>query len=320
MSEKPHSAAIGAFVAGALLIGVTAVLFALGTGFGSNSNKFVMVFEGSVKGLNMGAPVALRGVQVGQVTKIELVLDSETSELITLVEAEISGDNLRRTGAISDNLVEDLIERGMRAQLNTQSLLTGLLYVQLDFHPDSEINLADIDSPYQQIPSIPTGLEKLTRELESLDLVKMANDMETIATGLAEFVGDEKFKQLPGQLHDTVASVQALSEQLQGQVDSTGGRLDALLSDANGTVDLANEELPELARLIRSNLEMLEQAIATIESSAKEFQHLVDYDSNTVYELNRALQDLGKAGRSLQSLGRTLEEHPESLIRGRSED
>ncbi len=320
MSEKPHSAAIGAFVAGALLIGVTAVLFALGTGFGSNKNKFVMVFEGSVKGLNMGAPVALRGVQVGQVTKIELVLDSETSELITLVEAEISGDNLRRTGTISDNLVEELIERGMRAQLNTQSLLTGLLYVQLDFHPDSEINLADIDSPYQQIPSIPTGLEKLTRELESLDLVKMANDMETIATGLAEFVGDEKFKKLPGQVHDTVASVQALSEQLQGQIDSTGGRLDALLSDANGTVDLANDELPELARLIRGNLEMLEQAIAAIESSAREFQHLVDYDSNTVYELNRALQDLGKAGRSLQSLGRTLEEHPESLIRGRNED
>ncbi len=320
MSEKPRTVAIGAFVAGAILIAVTAVIFALGTGFGSERNKVVMVFEGSVKGLNVGAPVALRGVQVGQVTRIELVLDSQSSELTTLVEAEISGDNLRRTEAIPENLVQELIRKGMRAQLNTQSLLTGLLYVQLDFHPESKIKIADIDSPYLQIPTIPTGLEKLTRELESLDLVKMAGDMETIASGMAAFVGNEDFQQLPGQLRETIASLQTLSAQLQTQLGSTGNRLDTLLDNANGTMATANTELPQLAELTRQNLESLQQAITAFEKGMLQFQGLVDYDSNTVYELNKALQELGKAGRELQQLGRTLEEHPESLLRGRSDD
>ena len=160
MSDKPNTMAIGAFVTGALLIAITTVIFALGSGFGRDSSTVVMVFEGSVKGLNVGAPVALRGVQIGQVTDIELILNADTVELIMLVEAEIRSENVRRTGTTTESLTEELISRGLRAQLNTQSILTGLLYVQLDFHPDSEINLAPIDSPYLQIPTIPTETGK----------------------------------------------------------------------------------------------------------------------------------------------------------------
>ncbi len=319
MSEKPRTVAIGAFVVGALLIAVTAVIFALGTGFGSDRSKVVMVFEGSVKGLNIGAPVALRGVQVGQITDIELVLDSETAQLIMLVEAEISGENIRRTGTITEGLTEELIARGMRAQLNTQSLLTGLLYVQLDFHPESEMRYADVDSPYLQIPTIPTGLERLTRELESIDLVKVASDLETIAAGVATFVGDENFRQLPAQLHDTIASIESLSEQLQGQLNSSGQQLDALLANANQTVNLANTELPQLAAAVNQNLQALEQAIANVDAGMSDFRELVSYDSGTIYELNQALRELSRAGRSLQQLSRTLEEQPDALIRGRSE-
>ena len=188
MSESKNTVALGAFVVGALLIAVSAVIFALGTGFGKERSTVVMVFEGSVKGLTVGAPVALRGVQIGQVTDIELILDSDTAELIMLVEAELRGDNIRRTGTNADSLTEELISRGLRAQLNTQSILTGLLYVQLDFHPDSELILAQIDSPHLQIPTIPTELERLTRKLESIDFAKVATNLEEIAAGVNDFV------------------------------------------------------------------------------------------------------------------------------------
>ena len=77
MSEKPHTVAIGAFIVGALLISIVIVIFVLGSGLGQ-SEKIVMVFNGSVKGLNIGAPVAIRGVQVGQVTDIKIVLNKDT--------------------------------------------------------------------------------------------------------------------------------------------------------------------------------------------------------------------------------------------------
>ena len=317
MSEKPHTVAIGAFVIGALLIAVTMVIFMLGTGFGGERSKVVMVFEGSVKGLNVGAPVALRGVQIGQVTDIELVLDSETVELIMLVESEIRDENVRRVGTNTESLTEELISRGLRAQLNTQSLLTGLLYVQLDFHPESEIRLANIESPYLQIPTIPTELERLTRKLESIDFAKVAGDLEATAAGLNAFVSSEGFQTLPAELQNTLGSVTQLSDQLTEQLATTVPKLDAVLEGASETVAIANAELPRLAEQVSDNLALLERAIVAFESSMQDMESLVDQDSATIYELNRALREMASAGRALQQLSRTLEEQPEALLRGR---
>ncbi|MCB1708814.1 MAG: MCE family protein, partial [Halioglobus sp.] len=166
MSSKPHTVAIGAFVFGAILIAITIVIFALGSGFGQQREKVVMVFDGSVKGLVIGAPVTLRGVQIGQVTNLELMLDADTIELIMVVEAEISEKNIRRLGSNPEKVTDELIARGMRAQLKTQSLLTGLLYIQLDFHPDKPAVFVDLKSEHVQIPTIPTDLELLTRQIE----------------------------------------------------------------------------------------------------------------------------------------------------------
>ena len=118
MSEQSRSVAIGAFIVGAALIAVAAILFVTGSGF-SNREKIVMVFEGSVKGLNIGAPVAVRGVQVGQVTDINVILDADNLELIMVVEADFREERIKRVGQTTRDVTEELIDRGLRAQLNT---------------------------------------------------------------------------------------------------------------------------------------------------------------------------------------------------------
>ena len=125
---------------------------------------------------------------------------------------------------------------------------------------------------------------------------------------------------MPEQLKHTLASVDDLTNQLQAQVASTGPKLDAVLEGASTTVDIANTELPELAELLRSNLDLLEEAIAAFEGAMRNVEGLADQDSATVYELNRALREMAQAGRALQQLSRSLEEQPESLIRGRRGD
>ena len=222
MSEKPHTVAIGAFIVGALLIALTTVIFVIGSGFGKDRRKVVMVFDGSVKGLSVGAPVALRGVQIGQVTDIELILDTDDVELIMLVEAELSADNIRRRGASTDEFTEELISRGLRAQLNTQSILTGLLYIQLDFHPATRVDLVAIDSPYLQIPTIPTGLERLTREVQDIDIAKIASDLESTLEGLQAFINTAQFQSLPARLDESLAAIKSLGDQLREQLSTTG--------------------------------------------------------------------------------------------------
>ena len=316
MSQKPHTVAIGAFVVGASLIAVATLLFLLGSGFGAEEKVF-MVFDGSVKGLNVGAPLALRGVRVGEVTKIELILDVNKASTIMMVEANFDTKNIRRRGIADTKLTEELIARGLRAQLNSQSLLTGLLYVELDFYPQSPLNLADIDSPYLQFPTIPTNLQRLARKLEDIDIAKLTDDLESISTGIQTLVSSEEFQGLPANLTSTLDSMRDLSTQLQEQLATTGPKLDTVLDETATTVAHANKELPKLATLVEDNLNVLNDAIAAFEKGMRGIDGLVAPDSATLYQLNNALQEMTRAGRSLRSLADTLEEQPEAVIRGK---
>jgi paraquat-inducible protein B len=319
MSEKPHTVAIGAFIVGALLIAISLVIFLLGSQFG-DKEKVVMVFDGSVKGLNIGAPLALRGVQVGQVTDIEIILDEDNVELIMVVEADFNSNNIRQRGSTGRDLTEELFERGLRAQLNTQSLLTGLLFIQLDFHPGSKLILADIDSPYLQFPTVPTDLERITKTLGNIDISKLTKDLENVANGINAFVGSEEFKAMPATIKTTLDSLTGLSNQLQQQLATTAPKLDKVLDGAATTVAIANTELPILSTMARDNLKVLNTAIAAFENTLEGLDGLVAYDSATMYQLNQALRELSLAGKAVQELADTLEQQPESMIRGKRGD
>ena len=319
MSEKPHTVAIGAFVLGALLIALSIALFLLGSGFGKNE-KVVMVFDGSVKGLNVGAPLALRGVTVGQVTDVEVLLDTNSVDFLMVVEADLISENIHFKGKESDDLREELLRRGLRAQLNTQSLLTGLLYIELDFHPGSELKLADIDSPHFQFPTVPTDLERIARKLQDIDPSKLIDDLNNIAKDINSLVSSAEFQGLPASLSRALDSMTKLSEQLQQQVASSGPKLDTVLDEAATTVASANTELPKLSALVQSNLEVLDEAIVAFEKMMSGVDGLVSSDSETIYRLNKALQEVARAGKSVQSLAVTLENEPEALIKGKSGD
>ena len=319
MSDKPHTVAIGAFVIGAILIALVTLLFLLGSGFGKRETV-IMVFDGSVKGLNVGAPMTLRGVQVGQVTDIELVLDTRKGSVIMMVQADLNAKNIRREGPVNANLTEELITRGLRAQLNTQSLLTGLLYIELDFHPETALNLADIDSPYTQLPTIPTNLQRIAQKLEDVDVSKLTDDLESISNGINSLVSSEEFQSLPANVTTTMDSMRELSARLQEQLESSGPKLDTMLDEAAVTVNSANKDLPKLTRLVEGNLKALNEAIAAFEQGMGQVEGLASPDSPTLYQLNTALQEVARASRSLQSLANTLEQQPEALIRGKSGD
>ena len=319
MSEKPHTVAIGAFVMGALLIALSIALFLLGSGFGRNE-KVVMVFDGSVKGLNVGAPLALRGVTVGKVTDVEVLLDTNNIDFLMVVEADLMRDNIHFRGKESDDLREELLRRGLRAQLNTQSLLTGLLYIEMDFHPGSELKLADIDSSYFQFPTVPTDLQRIARKLQDIDPSKLIDDLNNIAKDINSLVSSAEFQGLPASLTRTLDSMTRLSEQLQQQVASSGPKLDTVLDEAATTVASANTELPKLSALVQSNLEVLDDAIVAFEQMMSSVDGVVSSDSETIYRLNKALLEVARAGKSMQSLAVTLENEPEALIKGKSGD
>jgi paraquat-inducible protein B len=320
MSNKPNTVAIGAFIVGAALIAISALIFIGGSGWGGEKSKFVMVFKGSVKGLSVGAPLALRGVQIGQVTDINLIFDYDTIDVTMIVETEIDEKNFETQGSNEGYLMDEMIARGLRAQLNSQSLLTGLLYIQLDFYPDSKLNLADIDSNYPQIPTMRTDLERITRELQSLDFADIAKNVESIARNLNSFVETKEFQQLPADLHNILASFDSLSKQLNLMMKTTGPKLDNLLDESSVTMNTLESEIPKISAAAIRTLTVLDTAMVAFEQAMIEIDDLVSEDSATTYALNRALREVYLAAKELQLLAKTLEEHPEALLRGKSGD
>ena len=145
MSKKVNKTVIGVFVIGALvLLLVAIVVFGSGELF-KRTNKFVLYFDGSVKGLSIGAPVMFRGVSIGTVKDISLIYDSKAGTVMLPVIVEIQQGRIKGTPSFSD-LVADkkMIELGLRGKLEVQSFLTGQLMIAFDFYPNQPAKLRGI--------------------------------------------------------------------------------------------------------------------------------------------------------------------------------
>ena len=137
MSKRSSPTIIGGFIIGVAVL-IIAGIFVFGTNkFRSNELNYILNFDGSVKGLDLGAPVVFRGVNVGVVSNIKLVVNSAGSNL--KIPVTISVDPSRITDAESSinqdakKYIFQMIKNGLKAELQLQSLITGKLLIELEF-------------------------------------------------------------------------------------------------------------------------------------------------------------------------------------------
>ena len=165
MGRRANPAVIGAFIIGAVVLIVIGLLI-FGRGhFFSETRTFVLYFDGSVRGLNVGATVDFQGVRVGSVTDIKVQHISQTNEFrtpvyIQVVLSQIGETDIRKSREERRQYLQFLIKRGLRARLETQSLVTGQLIVQLGFYPDTPIRLVGGDPDIPELPTMPTTLQQ----------------------------------------------------------------------------------------------------------------------------------------------------------------
>ena len=164
-SAKP--AAVGGFVLGALIIVVVAILFFGGPQAFSSKTKAVVYFDGSVGGLGPGSPVTFRGVRVGSVSEVALLVDARRMRARIPVHLKLEPDRVTLVnGSSGPAMLRRLIEAGLKARLESESLVTGQMLVDLDFNPELPVQLVgEADSDIPEIPSIPSDLEELRRQL-----------------------------------------------------------------------------------------------------------------------------------------------------------
>src|SRR5262249_45276169 len=285
MVNKIGPTGIGAFVIGAMVCMVAGVLLFGGGKFFKEKLPDVMFFDSSVDGLNVGAPVVFRGVQVGQVTEVAAIADPKTFTVMIRVKVELVRGSIKVSGeGFKDphQAIEGLIQQGARASLRMQSFVTGLLYVAIDFHPDTPIKRLGLDPTYPELPTIPSDMDVLKSTVEQvvadlgklpldavlkeiLVLVKQANSLVALpevkhalvslqdvvlaaerllqhAYGLVEL---PEVKRALVSLQDVVLAAERLLQHADGQVSALGSKL-------GGAADTARAALADAQKLVRN--------------------------------------------------------------------
>jgi paraquat-inducible protein B len=325
MSKPVNKTLIGVFVLGAVTLGVVAVLI-FGSGkFFAPVKKFVMFFEGSVKGLNVGAPVIFRGVKVGEVTGIQLRFDPKrlTTVIPVYVDIDPSTFNVpeefepllkKRTYAY----IQPLIEKGLKAQLQMQSFVTGQLMINLDFYPDEPIKLVGLEKNNPEIPTVPTAMEELTKTLQDLKLDELYKKVMLTIEGIEKIVNSP-------ELQATVTSINQTAKDIGQLVRNIDAQAGPLVTNLKTTSEAANRTMLQVEKALSTEngipaqiAETLQTTNSTLRQAEKTLATAQNIAADDRSELNRMLKELSAAARSIRILADYLERHPEALLKGKT--
>jgi phospholipid/cholesterol/gamma-HCH transport system substrate-binding protein len=329
MSKRASPTVIGAFVVGAIVLAIAGVtIFGSGALF-KHTHTYVLYFSGDVNGLRIGAPVKFKGVEVGTVTNVLLNLSSVArldenpqvarQQALIPVLIELDEDRIQQRGGKIDldrkDTIQKLIDAGMRAQLATESFVTGLLYVKLDLFPDTPVRLVNDPSVhYQELPTIPTPLEEVKArageflaKLGEMDFAGMVKSIRETIDHLNELTGSPKLKAALDSLDDTI-------KRLNGVMES----FDSTLKSVRGLANSADQKLEPMATNLSSAAANMSKTLEAARDTLASVDQTLEPNSQAAYQLGRALNDVSNAARAIRRLADELERNPSLLLRGRA--
>ena len=281
MTTQPNKRLIGIFIVLAFVLLTGTFVLIKRDVWSTRTTKYVMYFEGSVKGLSVGAPVVFNGVPVGRVTSVTLAANLQDMTFQIPVTVEINSENfveqkkqkklwkLRFSHRRSQQeIFQSMIEKGLRARLIMQSLLTSQMMIELSFFPGTPVVLQGSGN-LPEIPTIPSSLTELSRTLQNLPIHQIATNLNKV------------------------------------------------LEQTNVFLTTLNGKTPVLMDDVRATLADLRGTLGDISQTGKNVDMLISPDSQTVLDLNRLLRDAAYAAQSLRNWADYLERHPEALIKGK---
>jgi paraquat-inducible protein B len=302
MGSKINPTTIGAFVVGAIVLLIAGGLLFGGGKFFQEKLPYIMFFDSSVEGLNVGAPVVFRGVQVGQVTEVAAIADPTTFTIMVRVKVELVRGSIKVSGGpVKDphQGMEGLMHKGLRATLRMQSFVTGLLYVALDFFPDTPIKLLGLDSSLPELPTIPSDMDQLKSsiqqamaDLRKLPLETILNEVLAMVKRVNTLLDVPELKQALVVLYDVMTNARQLLATADTQVGALGPKLGGTAEVASKALETLRVTLVDAQKLVRD----VDGQVAPLAGGAKETL------TSAKETLTAARSALGQAQKSLGTL------------------
>jgi phospholipid/cholesterol/gamma-HCH transport system substrate-binding protein len=345
MAKQASKTVIGVFVVSSIAMLIAGVIiFGSGEMF-KKTNKFVMFFESSVKGLSVGAPVIWHGVEVGSVSTIVLKANPKTFTISVPVVIEVDPTRMEVEGGRSKDPRENmkqLIKKGLRARLALQSIVTGSSMVEVEFLPGTPVRLTGLDPRYPEIPTVKAPMDRLVQKLENLPIEKIAEKLADILDNIDGVIADPEIKEIVSHLN--VASkkldgvlgnadklinnadvqvtqlsngMQATMTDAQKALKDTSQNIKGVSMDAKKLLENVNGQVQPLSERLHATLASAKGALDKAKTTLSAINGFVGDRSDSRHKLNRTLDEISAAAKSLRSLMDYLERHPEALLQGK---
>jgi len=309
-----RQAAVGAFVLGgaALALGA-AVIFGTFSLF-NPPVRAAIVFQDSVSGLSVGAPVTFRGVRVGAVESITIQFDPKTRVAVIPVAVQLQPSQVKVKTEGDAPLVDlsQLVTRGLRAELNTQSFVTGQSEIDLDFDPASPVILHAGITGLPEIPTRESTIQRVKDQISQLPLRELVDNASATLQSLRSL--SEK---LDSTLPPLIESLKVTSDRSALTVQHLEARLDVALNDVSKLTTTADHELGQRGAELHTLLASAKQSVLQARAWVDDLQTLTAARSPARVNIDSALRDLATAAGSLRGFANDVEHSPQLLLTGR---
>jgi paraquat-inducible protein B len=315
--------AVGAFVLGGLAICVIAILMFGGSGLLTTKLRVVVFFPDSVAGLTVGAPVTLRGVQVGTVQSMKVYVKLPELVPVIPVYLEIEPGRVSWSKTSKAATAADLalaIKAGLRAQLATQSLVTGQVSVNLDFHPDTPVNLVGADTSVAEIPAIPSDFQHIKDQIADLNLRDLTDKARAALVDIDEVVGE-----LRGKVGPLADSIQQTSDTARSTLETASDAVRRVQADASRTLASIDQLATTTQGQVQTSGKDIQQTLAEVRRAADQANKVLGSVNDIMAphspergDLQASLRDLAASASALRDFTHDLQRHPNDLLIGRS--
>lgn len=315
MSRKANPTIIGLFIILGLALAVGSVLLISSSKIFTKRKQYILYFDATLTGLDPGAAVKFRGVTIGSVKEVLLHINEAPEDASVPVIIELNEDLLRERSDASFNLADDTqldlyVKRGLRGKLDAQSLLTGLLYVQLEFLPKVPPVFHQLKPHYKEIPTAPTDVQ-----IFRVDFADITHKLDTLLGRLDSALSEIQVREINRGLTNLLTSLQSLaaSPDLTNTIVSARQTLDEIRllsakvrSKVDGLADSAGQTLTE------SRATMTE-----LRGGVQDMRDMIAPQAPLRRDLEAALDQLSEAARSVSELAEFLKRNPNALLSGR---
>ena len=338
MAKRSNPKLIGAFVVSALALAIAGAIAFGGTQFLVTKHRAILYFEGSVAGLNVGAPVNFRGVKVGTVTNIEINYDIDKQTLEIPVEIEIIPDLIHVTsGQRSERNIQKLVERGLRAQLVVQSLVTGQASVEFDFHPETPIHLVGGTTGLPELPTIPSSMAALqanvTAVLEKLSKMPLDQISQQVSDAIGELQqtltsATTLIKKVDTDIGPTLTNLQETSDQAKLLITTANDRMQMRDGEPLQTLNDTLTDYGDLARQLQgktnvlsgdlqTTLNTLNSALAQINDVATLLERDMSKNPALLTQTTDTLREFKAMAAAIRAFAEYIQRNPNALLTGK---